>query len=175
MMNLIYAMPLWLVGMVMVGLVIGWGRLAARWRMEGSVRRWKAVNAALLCAGLLLLGYHTVFSRTVGDREVVLKPLAFLAAAQEQPELYRSMVMNVFLFFPLGLTLSQLWPDGLPTVGNVLLTLLCAGAVSAGIEYCQYRFGLGRAEIDDILCNTLGAGIGTIPLVLQGKQKKNSG
>ena len=35
---------------------------------------------------------------------------AALTAARVQPELYREMLMNVFLFFPLGLTLSNALP-----------------------------------------------------------------
>ena len=37
--------------------------------------------------------------------------------------------------------------------------------LSAGIEYAQYRYALGMAEVDDVICNTLGAFIGAASLL----------
>ena len=38
--------------------------------------------------------------------------------------------------------------------------------LSAGIEYTQYRFALGVAETDDVICNTLGVFIGSTSLLI---------
>ena len=38
--------------------------------------------------------------------------------------------------------------------------------LSAGIEYIQYRFALGVAETDDVICNTLGTVIGSASLLV---------
>ena len=40
---------------------------------------------------------------------------------------------------------------------RIALTALTSCVLSAGIEYAQYRFALGMAETDDVICNTLGA------------------
>ncbi len=62
-------------------------------------------------------------------------------------------IQNILLFIPFGsmLTISK---HGWKTVliGAVTFTLL--------IEAAQYFFGLGLCELDDVLCNTLGAMIG---------------
>ena len=89
-----------------------------------------------------------------------------LTAARQQPELYREMLMNVFLFFPLGLTLSNSLPRKWHRWLRIILTTLVGCALSAGIEYAQYRYALGLAETDDVICNTLGAFLGAASLLI---------
>lgn len=69
-----------------------------------------AVNVILFCVSAAIILHATLLSRTPGTYAAVLTPFAALAAARQQPELYREMLMNVFLFFPLGLTLSNALP-----------------------------------------------------------------
>ena len=76
------------------------------------------------------------------------------------------MLMNVFLFFPLGLTLSNALPRRWNRWLRIGVTTLAGCLLSAGIEYAQYRFALGLAETDDVLCNTLGAFIGSTSLLI---------
>ena len=38
--------------------------------------------------------------------------------------------------------------------------------MSTVIEYTQYHFSLGMAETDDVICNTLGAFIGSTSLII---------
>ena len=70
-------------------------------------RRRVLLNTALACAATFIILYATILNRTPGNYELILTPFAALSAARQQPELYRAMLMNVFLFFPLGLTLSN--------------------------------------------------------------------
>ena len=44
--------------------------------------------------------------------------------------------------------------------------MLIGCILSAGIEYAQYRYALGLAETDDVICNTLGAFIGSTSLLI---------
>lgn len=74
--------------------------------------------------------------------------------------------MNVFLFFPLGLTLSNALPRRWNRWLRIGVTTLAGCLLSAGIEYAQYRFALGLAETDDVLCNTLGALLGAASLLV---------
>ena len=109
--------------------------------------------------------FATILSRTPGDYELILTPFATFIAAQQQPELYREMLMNVFLFFPLGLTLSNALPRKWHCWGRIAFTTLIGCILSAGLEYAQYRYALGMAETDDVLCNTLGAFLGATSLL----------
>ena len=123
-------------------------------------------NFVLFCAAVIAILYATILNRTPGNYELILTPFATFTAAQQQPELYREMLMNVFLFFPLGLTLSNALPQKWHRWGRIILTTLVGCALSAGIEYAQYRYALGLAETDDVICNTLGAFIGSTSLLI---------
>ena len=123
-------------------------------------------NFVLFCAAVIAILYATILNRTPGNYELILTPFAALSAARQQPELYREMLMNVFLFFPLGLTLSNALPRKWHRWLRIILTTLVGCALSAGIEYAQYRCALGLAETDDMICNTLGAFIGSTSLLI---------
>lgn len=129
-------------------------------------RRRVLLNTALACAATFIILYATILNRTPGNYELILTPFATFTAAQQQPELYREMLMNIFLFFPLGLTLSNALPQKWHRWGRIALTTFVGCALSAGIEYAQYRCALGLAETDDVICNTLGAFIGSTSLLI---------
>lgn len=67
-------------------------------------------NFVWFCAAVIAILCATILNRTPGNYELILTPFATFTAALQQPELYRAMLMNVFLFFPLGLTLSNALP-----------------------------------------------------------------
>lgn len=75
-------------------------------------------------------------------------------------EIYRANYVNAVLFFPSGLLgfemLPKCWSEG----WKWLLTTVLLALFSACIEYAQYRHGLGLAEVDDVIHNTLGALLG---------------
>ena len=138
-----------------------WGALPAR----VGARRWRWGNLVLVLLITAAILYATLFSRAEGSTGLILTPFAALAAARQQPELYREMLMNVFLFFPLGLTLSNALPRKWHRWLRIILTTLVGCILSAGIEYAQYRYALGLAETDDVICNTLGAFLGAASLL----------
>lgn len=122
-------------------------------------------NFVWFCAAVIAILCATILNRTPGNYELILTPFATFTAALQQPELYREMLMNVFLFFPLGLTLSNALPRKWHRWLRIALTTLIGCAFSAGIEYAQYRCALGLAETDDVICNTLGAFLGATSLL----------
>lgn len=138
-----------------------WGTLPAR----VGARRWRCGNLVLVLLMTAAILYATLFSRAEGSTGLILTPFASLTAARQQPELYREMLMNVFLFFPLGLTLSNALPRKWHRWLRIALTTLVGCLLSAGIEYAQYRCALGLAETDDVICDTLGAFLGAASLL----------
>lgn len=138
-----------------------WGALPAR----VGARRWRWGNLVLVLLITAAILYATLFSRAEGGTGLILAPFASLTAARIQPEIYREMLMNVFLFFPLGLTLSNALPRKWHRWGRIALTTLVGYILSAGIEYAQYRYALGLAETDDVICNTMGAFLGAASLL----------
>ena len=123
-------------------------------------------NFVLFCAAVIAILCATILNRTPGNYELILTPFAALSAARQQPELYREMLMNIFLFFPLGLTLSNALPQKWHRWVRIILTTLIGCILSAGIEYAQYRYALGMAEVDDVICNTLGVFTGSTSLLV---------
>ena len=162
MMRHIYALPLHMVIFLMLVLLIVWAMLS----QHKNQKKRTIINAALCFIAAFIILYATILTRSVVVSEAILAPFASLTAARQQPELYREMLMNVFLFFPLGLTLSNALPRKWHRWGRIILTTLVGCILSAGIEYAQYRCALGLAETDDVICNTLGAFIGSTSLLI---------
>ena len=154
---------------MLLSLLLLWPMLCQR----VGERRRVLLNTALACAAAFIILYATILTRSAGVPEVILTPYATFTAALQQPELYREMLMNVFLFFPLGLTLSNALSRRWHRWGKIILTTLVGCALSAGIEYAQYRYALGLAETDDVICNTLGAFIGSTSLLIAHATEKH--
>ena len=151
----------WTVCILLLSLLLLWPMLCQRI----GERRRMLLNIALACVAAFIILYATILTRSVGVPAAILAPFASLTAARQQPELYREMLMNVFLFFPLGLTLSNALPRKWHRWGRITLTTLIGCVLSAGIESAQYRCALGLAETDDVICNTLGAFLGAASLL----------
>ena len=154
--HLIYASPLRQIVWAILMLPILCGSVLTHKRRISDV--------CLTCVSLLLIVYLTLLNREGGSREFSLLPLHSFVLARQQPELYRSMLMNVFLFVPLGLFLPFVFRSK-----NILKSVITAFLVSAFVEIMQYIFGLGLAEVDDLLTNTLGAFIGSMSFLIYRK------
>lgn len=169
MMRHIYALPLHMVIFLMLVLLIVWAMLS----QHKNQKKRTIINAALCFIAAFIILCATILNRTPGDYELILTPFATFIAARQQPELYREMLMNVFLFFPLGLTLSNALPRRWHRWLRISLTTLVGCVLSAGIEYTQYRCALGLAETDDVICNTMGAFLGAASLLIAHAIEKN--
>jgi glycopeptide antibiotics resistance protein len=162
MLHYIYCRPLGIIILFMV-LILG------IWSILPSFipkKLWKFGNLVLTILMTTAILYATVFIRSESETESVLVPFVAFAAAKQQPELYREMLMNVFLFFPMGLTLSNALPCRWRMSERITVTVLVGCMLSVGIEFIQYRFALGTAETDDVICNTLGTFVGTLSLIV---------
>jgi len=147
----IYARPLWLViAIILVAPLI-----------RGIIVIPKWLNNIFLCLFAAVILYKTLF-RAVGDsREIILQPFYSFEMAKIEPEIYRAMIMNVFLFTPLGLFLPYVFNKK-----NIVLSVLSAMVLSICIETIQYIFILGMAEMDDVIFNTLGATLGSLSYLI---------
>lgn len=162
MLHYIYCRPLIVIVLFMAIAVIVWSVLPSRI----AAKYWQRGNAILMLLMFAAILYVSLLNRSEGSTGLVLLPFATFIAARQQPELYREMLMNVFLFFPLGLTLSNALPRKWHRWLRIILTTLVGCALSAGIEYAQHRYALGMAEVDDVICNTLGAFISSTSLLI---------
>lgn len=141
----IYAARPWVVVILALAAVFIWGLLG---RIVPR-RVWKPVcGAAALLATVLVL-WLTVWNRTPSEEHV------FTWAAAYTNEFFREMFMNAVLYVPLGLAAC-----GLIGPWGVLAGFL----LSVGVEAWQYATGAGLAQGTDVLCNTLGAAVGMLPV-----------
>lgn len=126
-------------------------------------KRWLRPGIGGLLAGwFLTVLWITIFSREPGAYGSSWSPLhAYrLIFSGEHPEMLRSCLMNVALFYPAGLLLAGLLPSRRSYRQRMLCTVLAFGLFSLAIELSQYFLQLGTAEFDDVLHNTLGAAAG---------------
>lgn len=164
----LYARPLWQIITGMILMAFLWRILSSYIRERYNKKKfWKLINTFLVLGMLGVIFVVTLSSRGAGGYGIIFIPFYSFIEAKIQPEMYRSMLMNVFLFFPLGLSL----PYALPEKWNrkVLLSILFAMILSIGIEFLQYHYHLGRAEVDDVICNTLGCAIGCTSYLISKK------
>lgn len=142
--NIYVARP-WVVVILALAAVFIWGLLG---RIVPR-RVWKPVcGVAALLATVLVL-WLTVWNRTPSEEHV------FTWAAAYTNEFFREMFMNAVLYVPFGLAAC-----GLIGPWGVLAGFL----LSAGVEGWQYATGAGLAQGTDVLCNTLGAAVGMLPI-----------
>ena len=139
--------------------------------LRATRRGWMWFNRILAgCAVLGILGI-TVFYRFIGGGGEVginLVPFRVPEEAWRAEEYYRMLLMNAFLFFPLGLSLGNAWRPERRILRRFGLTVLCGLALSLFCETMQGLFMLGTAETDDLLMNTAGVALGAVSALAAG-------
>lgn len=138
-----------------------------RWHRE---KWWIRISvAAILLCWIAIVIYVTVGDRT-GNRTMQVNLIPFHSYREVlsggNPEILRSNFMNAVLFYPAGLLATALLPEKWPGWSRCVLVVLLFAALSAGIEYVQYTYALGRCEIDDVIHNTAGALAGSLAVLL---------
>lgn len=112
----------------------------------------------LALAGMLvLILWLTVFSRLGRESRHFYPPFwSYKAILSGSGKALIEDVGNIILFIPVGLVVGLFF--GLKTRHAIFVGLL----FSTLIECCQLFFWLGSFEFDDLLHNTIGAGIGAV-------------
>jgi glycopeptide antibiotics resistance protein len=121
----------------------------------------------LVVGEIVAIIYCTLLDRkALASRIVELRPLYSLVKAKIDPEFYRTLIMNMLLFLPFGMT----FPFALPNrfKNGVVVTIGSAAVMSILIEFVQFCFLLGLCETDDVIMNTLGAK-GAVSYILHQK------
>ena len=98
--------------------------------------------------GLVILYTYFILTQTIIGRHVLSEPIFKGLFWEVQNGMWQDILLNILLFIPLGLLIGG-WKG--------LITGFC---LSFAIEVIQYFGRFGYCELDDILNNTIGAGIG---------------
>ena len=136
------------------------------WSVIGAAfyKYMRIIGAVMAVIAIGAILYITVFARGESGVGADFIPFSSFERAKIQPEMYRSMLMNVFLFVPFGLALP--FAFGGETGERILLTILVGLLLSVTVEAIQYFAHLGMTETDDVICNTVGTAIGSCSYLL---------
>ena len=121
----------------------------------------------LLALYVLFIVYITLYVRTSNEHSAISFELFrsyqdFLSNADTRAQI----VNNILLFVPFGFMSYQLMPGGKALLLSVLFSVL--------IEGTQGLFGMGWCEIDDVVSNGLGGGIGMLLAVTSGRIRQSA-
>ena len=170
-----YILPISKVLGIIAILIMIW--IILRMLRKSKCSIWKYFNILLHVLSVLFIIRMTLLGRKVGIRELEFIPFYTLTTISYNNEAIRTLLMNIILLVPFGLTAPYMIGE---KIKNEYLKwgicILSAGVLSILIESLQYCLGVGRAEIDDVICNTLGGGLGVLADVvgfwLNGRRRK---
>ena len=170
-----YILPISKVLGIMAVLIMIW--IILRMLRKSKCSIWKYFNIVLHILSVLFIIRMTLLGRKVGVRELELIPFYTLTTIRYNNEAIRTLLMNIILFVPFGLTAPYMIDEKIKKEYLKWgICILSASVLSVLIESLQYCFGLGRAEIDDVICNTLGGGLGVLAdvvgFLLNGRRQK---
>ena len=117
-------------------------------------KRW--IPVVLFVLYCLFIIWYTLFNRSASvTRKVDLRLLwsyrEWLAGSPNGEKDVLQNLSKIAFFIPFGLLIpAKNWKP----------VLIAAGSFSILIEGTQYVFSLGLCELDDVICNTLGAMVG---------------
>lgn len=121
------------------------------------------ISVVVFVFSVALILYCTIINRG-GCYEVVFLPFYSFVEARWQPEIFRTLIMNIVLFVPLGVSLPFVISNNVKH--PIILALLISISFSTIIEFCQLLFHLGRCEFDDVLANSIGSFLGETSYML---------
>lgn len=151
--------------------------------LRSARRRGRAalvLNLFLVLLGLMIIALVTFVRRGSVEHRVVLYPLRVLYGMKAPGDYWQVMIMNLVLYVPfacglafcLGRGHGRLWRH--PVFATIIICLL----LSVLAEVLQFITGSGLAEVDDVLMNTLGACLSTLPYAaftwFSGREKKGN-
>ena len=155
---IVYTQPLYIIWLTIILVIVFWAFLMIILQKYSKIM--KVLNGTLWVGCSLAIIFNTLLTRNGTVSQIKLLPFYSFKEAIEYPEMYRAMVMNIFLFIPFGLTLPYVLPEKIKKMG--VFTCSIAAVFSLVIELFQLFFCLGRCEIDDIIMNTVGALVGVV-------------
>ena len=174
MFQFIYRLPLLFSALTAFAVWFLWAFFDYKYRNSQSNKKaiWVGLNFIAATVMTFLIIYTTVISRSGNHFKVVLTPFYSFTVAKVQPEMWRQLFMNVIMFLPLGMSLACLISERTRILTTIVTVTLSGALLSLVIELLQYFYHLGEAWTDDVICNLLGAFLGSLVVVVPKIFKK---
>ena len=133
-------------------------------------KKWAIVLFMLYVCVII---YFTLMFRD-NNTEGMTEPLSYYRKLFTSSTARSDIIKNIWLFIPLGAILYQIYPK--------MLVIFFPIIVSVIIESIQYTAGIGFCELDDIISNSIGGGLGFLAgklsedciLLLKKRRQKKS-
>lgn len=143
------------------GLLCAYGTLAV---LAGQrfPRAWRLASLLVAALAVYMVYAGTLRGRVPGEHVNYFIPFQVLFVTEDMWQVVREAVLNTLLFVPLGATL----PFVLQRVGGkrrIWPAVAVAAALSLTVELLQLTLQVGHFQTDDLLLNSLGCLIGTLP------------
>lgn len=123
-------------------------------KRKKKIRFYKAFWSYLFWTYITAVIFITLLSREPGSRSgISWKPLSTWGVTEIE---HAFVFENIILFIPFGFLLPLVWKPA----RRIRITILYALLYSSCIELTQVITKMGYGQIDDIITNVLGAGIG---------------
>ena len=126
-----------------------------------------ALNLILMLLGLAIILLVTFVRRKSSENQVIMFPMRVLFGLRAPGDYWHVTVMNIVLYVPFACGLCFVL--GKKYKLSAGLTIVICFILSFAAEVLQYSLDSGWAEVDDVLMNTLGAFLGTLPYVITTK------
>lgn len=120
-----------------------------------------SLNLIMTLLGLSMILYMTYVRHVSSVHQFVLYPLRPLYGMKVSSDYWKVSVMNIVLYVPFACGLTFLIKRH--PVRSTILVCLCLSVIA---ELLQYFGTSGVSEVDDVLFNTFGAVLGTLPVVV---------
>lgn len=169
-MNKFYALPLGSVFIIIVFSILIWVGIEQLGKENKRFGKWwKYINIILCIVSIFFIIRMTLVGRTVGRQKMELMPFHTFTTMAYNNEAVRTLLTNMVLFLPFGLTIPYVLEGIKENRRRWLYCLLLGCGISVGIEVLQYCLAIGLTETDDVICNTLGCGLGILADVIGRK------
>lgn len=130
-----------------------------------SRRKKKAFIRVMMIAYLTMVFIITLFEREPGSRAGVSLVLLETLGG---PRANAYVMENILLFLPFGFLAPRMWK----CMGRLPACMAGGFCFSLGIETIQLFTGRGHFQVDDLLTNTMGAGIGAIMVLIRLRRRE---
>lgn len=171
----IYSIPIWIVLYLMVLAIAIWSTLNYLFEVKFNkyFKYWRIFNILLAVFSVYIIFDSTLLRRTNTVRNLVFTPFYSIIVTKNQPEMWRSLLMNIALFLPFGISLSAALKHLISNKAIGITVSLSGALLSATIESLQYFLCLGESWTDDVICNALGAFCGVTAIFISEFYLKN--
>ena len=136
---IIYRTPLWIIFSAIFALLVFIGWINEQLNNLHCASKWRQLCFFFATISTYSVIHTTILTRTSApERTIQLIPFRLVLMVSEQPEVFRSIVMNVLLFVPFGIFVACVFSKKTFKTKILVRTTLIGCFLSGIVECLQY-------------------------------------